>query len=117
MLRFRGLVGEFSRDEPSTLATRGLLNQLTSGGMTVTEILSKIRLETDIGLRYPKYRLMLSLSPPAVGRTALGPLLVSHPCQGPDKLCTLVKEKMDVRLNLYKSTNSQIFSTTAVALY
>ena len=103
---------------PSTLSTRGLLDQLTSGDMTDLK-LSKVRLETDIEpqLSGPKDRLMPLLSPPAVGRTALGPLPMSHPCQVPDKLWTLVNEKMGVRLNLYNSTNSQFFSTTAVALY
>ena len=104
--------------KPSALSTRGLLDQLTSGDMTGSK-LSKVRLETDIEPRLsgPKDRLMPLLSPPAVERTVLGPLLETHPCQNPGKVCTPVTEKMDVRKHLYKSTNSHFISTTAVALY
>ena len=72
--------------KPSALFTRGLLDQLTSGGLTVSNE-SYVRLETVIlGLRGPKNRLMLLLSPPAVGLTALEPFLRPHPCWGPNEV-------------------------------
>ena len=90
--------------EPSTLITRGLLSQLTSGGLTVL-YKSFIRLETvNLGLFGPKNRLMLWLSPPAVGLTVLGPLLKPHPCWKPNEVWTSVTEKMVARVYLYSFT-------------
>ena len=101
-------------NEPSAPFTRGWLSKLTSGGLTVPK-LSGEQLETVIG--EPKYRLVLSPSPPAVGLTALGPLLMSHPCWIPNTVLTPVTEQIDVRAYFTKVTKQPpFFSITAVTL-
>ena len=100
-------------DEPSTLFTRGWLKKLTSGGLTVSK-LSWVRLETVIlGPDRPKYRLMLFLNPPAVGLTALEPLLMPHPCWIPNTVFTPVK-LIDVCAHSNKATKQLLFFSITV---